>query len=211
MRKAAIYGCPLLPCPKEILTCEEIETVLNQPDLETPFGLRDRAMMETLYSTGIRRLELVNLKIYHVDAVRGTLFIDQGKGQKDRVVPIGDRALAWIRRYQDEVRDELLIDPKEETLFITYLGKGFHPNKVTALIRNYIKQSGIGKSGACHIFRHSMATQMLENGADIRFIQELLGHACLDTTERYTHVSICKLKEIHKATHPACRGVKTED
>jgi integrase/recombinase XerD len=189
--------------PKDILTPDEVETILSQPDLSSPFGLRDRAMLEVLYSTGIRRAELVNLTIYNVSEARGTLFIDQGKGRKDRVVPIGERALAWVRKYLDEVRDSLLIDPNVTTLFITYQGEGFHPNKVTAVVREYIQQADIGKSGSCHMFRHTMATQMLENGADVRFIQELLGHACLDTTQRYTHVSIRKLKEIHNATHPA--------
>lgn len=189
--------------PKDILTTDEVETVLNQPDLTSPFGVRDRAMMEVLYSTGIRRAELVNLTIYNLSESRGTLFIHQGKGKKDRMVPIGERALAWVRKYLNEVRDELLIDPSVATLFITYQGDGFHPNKLTAIIRQYIEQADIGKAGSCHLFRHTMATQMLENGADVRFIQELLGHACLDTTQRYTHVSIRKLKEIHRATHPA--------
>ena len=179
-----------------------METVLNQPDLSSPFGIRDRAIMETFYSTGIRRLELVNLTIFNVDQNRGTLFINQGKGNRDRVIPIGERAMAWIDKYQEEVRSELLVDPNVTTLFITYLGEGFHPNKLTATMRKYIQQAGVSKSGSCHVFRHTMATQMLENGADIRFIQEMLGHACLDTTQRYTHVSITKLKEIHTATHP---------
>lgn len=191
--------------PKDILSIEEVETVLNQPDLTSPFGIRDRAIMETLYSTGIRRTELVNLTIYSIDQNRGTVFIDQGKGKKDRVVPIGERALAWISKYLDEVRESLLSDPNEGTLFITYQGNGFHPNKLTAIIRDYIKQADIGKSGSCHLFRHSMATLMLENGADVRFIQELLGHARLDTTQRYTHVSIGKLKDIHSATHPGAK------
>ena len=188
--------------PKDILTTDEVETILNQADLESPFGVRDRAIMETLYSTGIRRLELVNLTVFKLDQNRGTLFIDQGKGNKDRIVPIGERALAWVNKYLEEVREELLVDPNVATLFITYQGEGFHPNKLTAIIRKYIEQADIGKSGSCHLFRHTMATQMLENGADVRFIQELLGHASLDTTQRYTHVSINKLKEIHTATHP---------
>lgn len=191
--------------PKDILTTDEVEAILNQADLSSPFGVRDRAIMEVLYSTGIRRSELINLTIYNVSESRGTLFIDQGKGRKDRVVPIGERALAWLNKYLEEVREELLVDPNVTTLFITYQGNGFHPNKLTAVIRDYIKQADIGKSGSCHIFRHTMATQMLENGADVRFIQEMLGHASLDTTQRYTHVSISKLKEIHVATHPGAK------
>jgi integrase/recombinase XerD len=197
--------------PKDILNSDEVESILSQADLNSPFGTRDRAIMETLYSTGIRRLELVNLTIFNVDQTRGTLFIEQGKGKKDRIVPIGERALAWMNKYLDEVRDELLIDPNETTLFITYQGSGFHPNKLTAIIRNYIKQADIGKTGSCHLFRHTMATQMLDNGADVRFIQELLGHARLDTTQRYTHVSITKLKDIHSATHPAAKLKRTNN
>ena len=147
----------------------------------------------------------MRLTIHSVSEARGTLFVDQGKGKgkKARVVLIGERALAWVNKCLDEVRDELLIDPSVTTLFITYHGYGFHPNKLTAVIRDCIKQADIGKSGSCHIFRHTMATHMLENGAGVRFIQEMLGHACLDTTQCYTHVSISKLKEIHTATHPA--------
>lgn len=189
--------------PRDLLNEEEAEAILAQPDLDSPFGIRDRAMLETLYSTGIRRSELAHLQIYHVDEKHGTLFIQEGKGQKDRVVPIGDRALQWIRKYLNEVREELIIDPQETTLFITYQGSGFHPNKLTAVMRGYIKQAGITKNGSCHIFRHTMATLMLENGADVRYIQELLGHSSLETTQRYTHVSIQKLKDIHTATHPA--------
>ncbi len=196
--------------PRDILTTDEMETLLNQPDLESPYGLRDRAMMETMYSTGIRRTELANLTIYNVNESRGTLFVEQGKGRKDRVVPIGERALAWINKYLSDVRGELLIDPNVITLFITYQGEGFHPNKLTGVMRSYIKKAGINKNGSCHIFRHTMATQMLDNGADIRFIQEILGHACLDTTQRYTHVSLKKLREIHTATHPGAQ-LKKQD
>ena len=196
--------------PKDILTADEVETVLAQPDLDSPYGIRDRAILETLYSTGIRRMELVNLTIFNIDQNRGTVFIEQGKGKRDRVVPIGERALAWINKYLDEVRPELLIDDQMTTLFITYQGAGFHPNKLSAVMRNYIKQADLNKSGSCHLLRHSMATHMLENGADVRFIQEMLGHASLETTQRYTHVSIGKLKQIHSATHPGANLRKAE-
>jgi len=189
--------------PKHVLTIREAETVLAVPKLADPLGLRDRAILETLYSTGIRRMEVINLKLYDMDVERGTLMVRQGKGKKDRMVPIGARALAWIDRYLTEVRPRLIVDPNDTTLFLTHLGEGFTTNRLTQMVREYIDAADIGKRGSCHLFRHTMATLMLENGADVRFIQAMLGHAKLETTQIYTQVSIRKLKEIHEATHPA--------
>ena len=129
--------------------------------------------------------------------------IRQGKGKKDRMVPIGARALKWIERYASEVRPRLIINPNDSTLFLTHLGEAFTTNRLTQMVREYVDSADIGKRGSCHLFRHTMATLMLENGADIRFIQAMLGHAKLETTQIYTQVSIRKLKEIHEATHPA--------
>lgn len=189
--------------PRYVLTTSETERVLAQPDLGDPLGIRDRAILETFYSTGMRRMELVNLEFYSIDSERGTVMIRQGKGKKDRVVPIGSRALAWIERYIDEVRPSLMVEPDDGVLFLTNLGEAFTPNRMTQIVRNYVDAAEIGKRGACHLFRHTMATLMLENGADIRFIQAMLGHVSLDTTQIYTQVSIRKLKEIHTLTHPA--------
>jgi integrase/recombinase XerD len=189
--------------PKHVLTVKEAEAVLTQPDVTQPLGIRDRAMLEVLYSTGMRRMELMNLKLFDVDADRGTVMIRQGKGKKDRMVPIGDRALAWIQRYRDDVRPELVTGADDSTLFLSSLGEAFAPNRLTQLVRDYVQAADIGKTGACHLFRHTMATLMLENGADVRFIQAMLGHVSLETTQIYTQVSIRKLKEIHTATHPA--------
>ena len=194
--------------PKAILNTEEIELLIAQPDLSDCFGLRDRAILEVFYSTGIRRMELASLSIYDLDRSRGTLLV-HGKGQKDRVVPIGERALSWVKRYLDDVRPMLVIHLDEATLFLTYQGKPIVPDGLSHLVRQYIKQSGLTQPGSCHLFRHSMATQMLENGADIRFIQEMLGHANLETTQIYTQVSIGKLKAIHSATHPGA-NIKPE-
>lgn len=188
--------------PKHVLTIREAETVLAQPDLGTPTGIRDRAMLETLYSTGMRRMELLALHMHDMDADRGTVMIRQGKGKKDRMIPIGERALAWIAKYCDDVRPELASGGDDGTLFLSHLGEAFTPNRLTQLVRDHVNAAGIGKSGACHLFRHTMATLMLENGADIRFIQAMLGHADLSTTQIYTQVSIRMLKDIHTATHP---------
>lgn len=191
--------------PKTILTESEAEIILNQPNLEQPQGIRDRAMLETLYSTGIRRAELCRLQLVDLDRERGTLFIHQGKGQKDRVVPIGERAMAWIEHYQHEVRPQLSLHLHNSTLFLTYQGQAFSPDGFSHLVRHYVNQAAIGKTGGCHLFRHTMATLMLENGADIRIIQKILGHAKLETTQIYTQVSIRLIKEIHTLTHPGAK------
>ena len=186
----------------DVLNTSEVERVLQQPKVTEPVGMRDRAMLETLYSTGMRRTELLRLKLPEIDRQRGLVTIRQGKGKKDRVVPIGERALAWVDKYLNEVRPEFAIDPDDGTVFLTATGEPFSPNHLSALARVYVEAAQIGKSGACHLFRHTMATLMLEGGADIRYIQQMLGHAKLDTTQIYTHVSIRVLKEIHAATHP---------
>jgi integrase/recombinase XerD len=196
--------------PKHVLSASEADQVMNGADIGESLGLRDRAILETLYSTGIRRMELVNLKLYDLDVERGTLIVRQGKGKKDRMIPIGERALAWIDRYVIEVRPSLVVEPDDGHLFLTHLGESFTPNRLTQLVREYVDKAAIGKRGACHLFRHTMATLMLEGGADVRFIQEMLGHAKLETTQIYTQVSIRKLKEIHSATHPAARLARAE-
>jgi integrase/recombinase XerD len=191
--------------PKHVLTAQEAETVIAQPDIEKPAGLRDRAILETLYSTGVRRTELTNIKIFDVDVGRGTLHVRQGKGRKDRMIPIGERALAWIEKYLREVRPSYALEPDEGYLFLSQLGDPIAVMTLGLVVSRYVTAADIGKQGSCHLFRHAMATLMLENGADIRMIQAMLGHVKLTTTEIYTHVSIKKLKEIHTATHPSAR------
>ena len=189
--------------PKHVLTKSEVEQVLSQPDTTESMGLRDRAILEVFYSTGMRRSELMGLGLFDLDRERGTVMIRQGKGKKDRMIPIGERAIAWIDRYQTQVRPELVIARGNATLFLTQAGEAFTPDRLTQLVRGYVNAADIGKTGSCHLLRHTMATLMLENGADIRYIQAMLGHAELSTTQIYTQVSIRKLKEIHSATHPA--------
>jgi len=190
--------------PKYVLTAEEAEQIIQQPDVTDPEGLRDRAILETFYSTGMRRMELANLKVYDVDTDRTTLTIRQGKGRKDRVIPIGERALAWIDKYLQESRPQLLTTGGDDgTVFLTHLGEPFDRRQLTALVRGYLIESKVGKMGGCHLFRHTVATLMLENGADIRVIQEMLGHVKLTTTELYTRVSINLLRQVYSATHPA--------
>lgn len=188
--------------PKHILSVKEVEIILALPDLTTGLGIRDRAILETLYSTGMRRAELIDLTVFSIDYEGGAVMIRQGKGGKDRLIPIGERAMQWIAKYRDDVRPELVSGANDSTLFLTKTGEVFCTGRLSALVRDYIDKAKINKSGSCHLFRHSMATLMLENGADIRFIQAMLGHASLTSTQLYTHVSIRKLKDIHNATHP---------
>lgn len=196
--------------PKSLLSEREVEQILHQANTSDVLGLRDRALLEVLYSTGIRRSEVANLKITDLDLAEGTLMVRQGKGKKDRLIPIGERAVAWVKKYLYESRTELSCARDDGELFLSVFGVALHPGSLTTLVRRYVKKSGIGKMGSCHLFRHAMATLMLENGADIRFIQEMLGHADIGTTEMYTLVSVKKLKEVHARTHPAAGLLKKE-
>ena len=191
--------------PKYIFTTSEAESVINQPNIQTAEGIRNRAILETLYSTGMRRKELIRLRLYDLDVERGVVMVRQGKGKKDRVIPIGERALAWIDKYVIEVRPMLLSGNPTDALFLNRFGEPFSPDGLSGMVKRCIDAADTPKKGSCHLFRHTMATLMLENGADVRFVQEMLGHASLATTEIYTHVAIEKLKEIHAATHPAAR------
>lgn len=188
--------------PKHILTAGETERVLGVPNVSDVIGLRDRAILEVFYSTGMRRMELVGLKLHDLDAERGTVMVRQGKGKKDRMIPMGERAFAWVRRYVEDARPSLALTPDDGTVFLTNLGGPFEPGRLTQLVREYVDAAETGKRGSCHLFRHTMATLMLENGADVRFIQQQLGHAELSTTQIYTQVSIRMLKEVHTRTHP---------
>jgi integrase/recombinase XerD len=185
-----------------VLTVEDVETILNQTNVNDALGLRDRAILETLYSTGMRRSELTALRVYDVEFDKGTVRVNQGKGRKDRFVPIGERAMAWVDKYLLDVRPRLVQEPDDGTLFLTADGTSLGTH-LSDLARRYVKQADIGKTGSCHIFRHACATHMLKNGADLRLIQQLLGHESIETTTIYTHVDIERLKAVHTKTHPA--------
>jgi len=202
---------PKQTLPKYVLTAHEAEVVLRQPDIGKQLGLRDRAMLEVLYSTGLRRMELANLRLSDVDRRRGLVFVNQGKWQKDRWVPISRRALDWIHRYQLEVRPSIVTRPDDETLFLTHNGLPFNESWLSTTISRYVRDANLGKQGSCHLFRHTLATLMLENGADIRFIQAMLGHADLKSTQIYAHVAIKQLKKVHRRTHPGGRTPADEE
>ena len=189
--------------PRTILTPDSIRDLLNQPDTSQAAGMRDRTLLELFYSCGLRRTELADLTVFDVDLKRQILLIRAGKGNKDRILPIGEQALHWLIHYLDTVHDVLRGPLDQDRLFITDYGEPFTGGSLGRLVKKYLKQAGIDVTGSCHLLRHAMATHMLDNGADIRFIQAMLGHDDLNSTEIYTRVSVEKLREIHKATHPS--------
>ena len=189
--------------PKNIFSAQEVERIVQLCEVEEPIGLRDRAILEVLYSTGLRRMEMIALKLYDLSLDRGLLLVRQGKGHKDRYVPIGERAIAWLGKYIREARPQLAIEPDDMTVFVTAQGEPFSRDHLSFAVKERIDAAKLGKTGSCHLFRHTMATLMHENGADIRHIQAMLGHEDIRTTEIYTQVAIRALQKIHAATHPA--------
>lgn len=188
--------------PRSVPSVAEVESILSEAEPDTVQSLRDRAMLETLYATGLRRMELPGVSIYDIDLNRGVLWVRHGKGGRERVVPLGERAAAWLEKYLTESRPQLLTDDTA-ALFLSDYGEPMRPEYVAEKVKRYMGFAGVNKTGSTHLLRHACATHMLEGGADIRYIQEMLGHANLQTTEIYTHVSIDKLIAVHGATHPS--------
>jgi len=188
------------PLPKT-LTETDVEKLLDSPDTNTRLGLRDRAMLETLYATGLRVSELVSLELGQMNLRQGLLRIT-GKGNKERLVPLGEEALMWLQRYQDSARQELLQQRQSQDLFITRRGAAMTRHAFWHLIKRYASRSGISKDLSPHVLRHAFATHLLNHGADLRVLQMLLGHSDLSTTQIYTHVARARLKEMHAQHHP---------
>ena len=188
--------------PKATLTHQEAEAVLSIPDTTTALGMRDRVILELLYATGLRRGELGRLHLLDVDLVRNWLTLRTTKTRFDRVVPMGERAGAWVTRYVADFRPQLLVGADPGFVILAANGEGMGLPAISALVTHYIAAAGVGKSGSCHLFRHTAATLMLEGGADIRYVQELLGHRDLNSTQIYTRVVPERLASIHRATHP---------
>lgn len=188
--------------PRHVLSIEEVERILTLPNIDSPLGLRDRAMMEVLYSTGMRRMELAHLELSDIDFGRGCVLIRLGKGKKDRLIPLGERAACWVRRYLDNARPGLAGNERELTLFLSRDGEPLNLAWLSCNVAAYVRRGAAPKHGGCHLFRHTMATLMLEGGADLRYIQAMLGHAQLSTTQIYTQVALHQLLAIHATTHP---------
>ena len=187
--------------PRSILTISEARKIMHSPDKKSVIGYRDRTILEVLYSSGIRKTELANLQVSDVDYNEGILRIE-GKGKKERVVPIGKIACRYLENYISSVREELIKDPPNNYLFLSIRGKKLSKDVVRMSIKKYARGAGIKKNVHCHTFRHTCATHMLKNKANIRIIQELLGHTCLNSTQIYTHITITDLKEVHRRCHP---------
>lgn len=185
--------------PKALYSVEEIETILEQPLLFGIKGLRDRAILEIFFATGIRRCELVKLNIDDID-FNSKLVRVQGKGKKERLVPISQRGCEWLAFYIGKIRPMFAFIGSGKALFLANNGKRYVPGKLSDMASQYVKLAGFDRSGACHLYRHNTATAMLDNGADLRHIQEMLGHASILTTQLYTHISRKKLSSSSFAT-----------
>lgn len=183
------------------LTEADVEALLNAPDINTALGLRDRTMLETLYATGLRVSELVALKISEVSLDMGVVRIS-GKGNKERLVPLGEEALDWIRRFAQEARPGLLNGKLHDALFLTQRGESMTRQAFWYLIKRYVAQTGLHQTVSPHTLRHAFATHLLNHGADLRVVQMLLGHSDISTTQIYTHVARERLKLLHAAHHP---------
>jgi integrase/recombinase XerD len=187
----------------KVLSVEEVEALLAAPQTNTPFGLRDKAMLEVLYATGMRVSELVQLNLGDVHLTMGFVRC-YGKGRKERIVPIGRMALEALARYLEYGRPQL-VNPRKratEALFLNHYGQRLTRQGFWKILKRLSKEAGIEKELTPHTLRHSFATHLLENGADLRAVQELLGHADISTTQMYTHVTKTRLKDVYKQYHP---------
>ncbi|MFI5144318.1 MAG: site-specific tyrosine recombinase XerD [Ignavibacteria bacterium] len=185
----------------DVLTFEEIESIFNKIDVTGKLGLRDRALLETMYASGLRVSELTGLKLHDIYFDEEVVRVF-GKGSKERVVPIGKEALHWIDLYLTHSRVNLANSKSEDILFLNWRGNKLSRMSIWNILNKYAKMANIKKNIHPHILRHSFATHLMEGGADLRSIQEMLGHADISTTQIYTHVDITYLKEVHKTFHP---------
>ena len=187
------------------LTQAQVEALLLAPDVTTPLGLRDRAMLELMYASGLRVSELVGLRMHHLDIPAGVLRTE-GKGRKERLVPFGEEAQAWLLRYLQEARAAILHGQSTSDLFVTQRGSGMTRVMFWVLVKKYAQVAGITAPLSPHTLRHAFATHLLNHGADLRVVQMLLGHADISTTTIYTHVARERLQQLHAQHHPRGGG-----
>ena len=180
---------------------EQVDALISLPDAATPLGMRNQTMLEVLYATGLRVSELVQLAVSQVNREAGFVRV-RGKGNRERLVPLGTRALAQLQRYLDTVRPALLKQRSSDYIFLTRAGKPLTRQAFWALIRGYAKRSPEGRPVYPHALRHAFATHLLEGGADLRAVQSMLGHADIATTQIYTHLASARLREVHRKYHP---------
>lgn len=184
-----------------VLSIEEVDKLMQQPNILLPLGLRDRAMLELMYGSGLRVSELLKLKIEDIDYNEGFLRC-LGKGSKERIVPVTETAVKWIERYLSRGRNHLIKKSFDRTLFLNSRGTSLSRQGFFKILLNYVEKAEIKKSISPHSLRHSFATHLLENGADLRAVQELLGHVDISTTQIYTHLSMIHIREVYEKCHP---------
>jgi len=185
----------------DVLSADEVMRIISAPDLSTPKGMRDRAIFELMYATGMRVSETANLRIDSID-FEINFIRTKGKGNKERLVPIGMAAMDYLKRYLNDVRPVVLDGKPCDYVFISSYRRNITRQSLWSILRSYVKHAGITKSVTPHTLRHSFATHLIEGGADLRSVQEMLGHASIATTQIYTHISTGRLKEVHKQFHP---------
>lgn len=183
------------------LSANKVEDLLNAPDINEPLGFRDRTMLEVLYATGLRVSELINLKLSQINLNQGVVRII-GKGDRERLIPLGEESSDWIGRFVQGARLEILLERQTDYLFPTRRGDRMTRQAFWHIIKRYARKAAIGKELSPHSLRHAFATHMLNNGADLRVVQMLLGHSDLSTTQIYTHVAQERLKDFHQKHHP---------
>jgi integrase/recombinase XerD len=188
------------------LTVPEVERLLAQPDTGKPLGLRDKAMLEFTYATGMRVSEVIGFRMRDLNLNAGTARC-MGKGSRERVVPVGGIALKWAVRYRDEVRPGLLKDKREPVFFLNWRGRPLSRTGFWKILREYVRLSGIKSKVTPHVLRHSFATHLMEGGAGLRDVQQMLGHKDISTTQIYTKVDMEYLREVHQRYHPRARDV----
>jgi len=185
----------------DILTIEEVDLLMEQPRVLLPLGLRDRAMLELMYGTGVRVSELLALQIEDINSTAGFLRC-LGKGRKERIIPVNQTSIDWIQRYLARARNLLVKNHLERTLFVNANGRPMSRQGFYKILAAYAKKAELGKEVTPHTLRHSFATHLLENGADLRAVQEMLGHADISTTQIYTHLTKSRLMEVYQLYHP---------
>lgn len=183
------------------LSLTEVERLIETPDTTKNLGIRDRAILEVMYATGMRVSELVGLKLSDLHLSLG-LVQTLGKGDKERIIPLGDYAIQWMERYLDEARPLLVANPSETHVFVNHHGTGLSRQGIWKNLKQLVREAGINKEVTPHTLRYSFATHLLENGADLRTVQELLGHADISTTQIYTHITKKRMTDVYKQHFP---------
>ncbi len=185
----------------QVLSIEEVDKLMEQPNPVMPLGIRDRAMLELMYGTGARVSELLSLQIEDLNPTAGFLRC-MGKGSKERIIPVNQTSIDWVQRYLARSRNSFSKSPAERTLFLNARGRPLSRQGFFKILGGYVKKAELEKEVTPHTLRHSFATHLLENGADLRAVQEMLGHADISTTQIYTHLTKSRLREVYRQYHP---------